>query len=191
MQADQGLHHRIASLAMADRMLIFLGFLQQSQGLQFLDNGPPGLENARQPSYFPAAAVRLPSKPMTIDDFQAVPFPDFKVDRVMPRRNLEGAGAELHVQRIVTDDGNGTGPLWAGRPFSRHAPGSGDHPGGLPRRYRRAWTPGGLVATVMKTGEPPSPAGLQRVADVVQAAVGFRVLHLQVGQGGGAAGGTS
>ena len=73
--------------------------------------GPGGPSSAPRPGRArrtprPASAVIFPSKPMTVDDVEAVPPPRLEVVRVVRRRDLHDARPELRVDERVRDDGD-------------------------------------------------------------------------------------
>ncbi len=42
-----------------------------------------------------------------VDDRQLVALADFEIDLVMSRRDFQNAGAELRIDRVIGDDGQG------------------------------------------------------------------------------------
>ena len=56
------------------------------------------------PAYLPAAAVILPSKPMTVRTGSPWRRPISKSIGIVAGRDLDDAGAELGVDRLVGDD---------------------------------------------------------------------------------------
>ena len=181
LQADEGFHHRVATLAVAHRVAVVLHFFQQAQALQFLGHGLAGVE-ALSALVLAGLVGHVAVKADDVDDFQAVPFANLKVGDVVARGNLQGAGAELHLDGLVAHDGYG--PVHDGQ----H--GLLAHEGGVAGVFG-VHGHAGVAQHGLGTGGGhgyPAAAVGQGVADVVELAVLLLVFHLQVGQGRGAAG---
>ena len=182
LEADQGLDHRAAPLAVSHRVAVVFHFLQAAQAFQLLHHQAPGLETlhsgvlAGRPGH---RAVQADD----VDEGQVVTLSDLEVHRVVARSHLQRAGAELHVDGVV--------------PHHRYLP-VHDGQDGLPAPYA-------VVARVVGVdghcgvaqhglrpggghGHPGGRVAGQRVADVIELAVDVLVIDFQVGQGGGAPG---
>ena len=111
-----------------------------------------------------------------------MPLANLEVGDVVTRGNLQGAGAELHLDGLVTY--NGYGPVHDGQHGLLADEGSisgvfgvHSHAGITEHGFRAGGGDGYLAGTVG-----------QGIADVVELAVLFLVLHFQVREGRGAAG---
>ncbi len=140
-----------------------------------------------------------------------VALADLEVERVVPRRHLHRARAELLVHPFVGDYGDG--PVHNGQDhrLADHAPASAGRQGAPPRPYRPASSPGGWSPPVMPISDfgfrisdcrylrlllSPMPSALRprsrrpQRADRTSStgALLLLALHFEVGEGGGAAG---
>ena len=100
--ADQRLDDRVASVAVADLVRVGLLFDQQALRLQLLDDALACSER-RHSVVGEAGHVHAAVFVHGVDDLEAVPLPDLVVHRVVPGRDLQRAGAEVLLHRVVGD----------------------------------------------------------------------------------------
>ena len=183
LQADEGFHHFLAALALAHGMVVILHPFQGAGGVQLGGDGAAGGEPFHAGVLRAGRGGHTPVKADDVDDGQAVPRPDFKVHHIVAGGDFERPGAEVHFNGGVGHHRNlpvGDGQDDAGADFAGVARvvGMDGHAGVAQHRLRAGGGHGDIL---------PAAVG-QRIADVIQLAVLFGVVHFQVGQGGGAAG---
>ncbi len=101
--ADQRLDNGAAAVAGADRVRVWLFLDQKPLRLQVGDDGLARLE-AILALVRPGLGGHLAVEADGRDNGQAVAVADLEVERVVPGRDLEGAGAELRLDGVVGDD---------------------------------------------------------------------------------------
>ena len=164
---------------MADGVDARLDLLEQPLALQLGGDGLAG----REPLHAGVGAGRIAERSVfveDVDDGEAVPFADGEVVGVVSGRYLERAGAKLGGDGLVGDDGNEA-------PQHRQADALADRAGvsrvaGVDRDGDVAEQRFGA----RRGDREVAGAVLVGVANVVEAALLLRVLHLQVGEGGAA-----
>ena len=179
--ADHRLHHLRTPLAVPNGVPVLLYALQQPRLLEVFHNLDAGLK-AVQPRVGAGLGVHRAVGVHDRDDGQPVALAEVEVCRVMARRDLEGAGAELRLDGIVANDGD--------------APAEDGQHHFLADELRVARVVGvhgngGVAEQRLGAGRRDSQAAVaihQGVVDVVEMALGLAVLDLQVGEGRGTAG---
>ena len=106
MQADQRLDHLAASLALSNGVMVVLDPFQESQRFQLFGDGRPGGEPLHSRILRPGGVGNAAVEPDDVHDGQPVAFADLKVHHVMPRCDLQRAGAELHFDGRVANHRN-------------------------------------------------------------------------------------
>ena len=116
--ADERLDDGVAAVAVADVVRIGLFLDEQALRLEVGHDELAGLD-ARQPVIAKAGNVHAAVGVHAVDDLQRVALADLVVHRVVPRRDLQRAGAEVHLHRFVADDRAAGGRPAAGSPSCR------------------------------------------------------------------------
>ena len=169
---------------MAHGVAVGLHLFQEALGLQVGDHPFPGLEPVQ--ALVRAGVLVHPARLVKgLDRGQLVPKPDLEVVGVVGRGDLQSPGAERGIDMLVGDDrqnpvGQGQPDLLADEFLESFILGIDRHG----RVAQHGLRPGG------GHGQGAGTVG-QGISDVVQGPRNVPVLHLQVGQGGVAAGGTS
>ena len=173
--ADQRLDDRIAAIAMADLVRVWLFLDEESLCLEVSNHELSRLER-RQAVVRQTRHVHPPVEVHAVDDLEVMALADLVIHRVVARRDLERPGAEVLLHCIVSDDGQ------------------------LPphQRQDRDLADDRLVARVGRVngharvgehrlgpdgGDHDLAPALDRVADEVQRVVVLFPLHLEVGDG--------
>ena len=176
-----GLHGGPAPLAVADGVLDLLGPLQQPQRVEVLRRGLARLLQGHAP--IPAGV--LVHDALGIDDLnllQVVPLSHQEVVGVVGRRDLDAARPELRVHHVVLDDGDLAIRQGDADPFSDHAAVL------LRSRVHRDGHVSQDRLRARRRHEERSLLADEGVAHVIELSGHLPVLHLQVGEGGVAAG---
>ena len=182
LEADERLHHLAAPLALPHGVVVVLNAFQRTQAVQFGGNcgagGEPLHAGVLRPRIVGHAAVGADD----INDGQAVAFANFEVHQVVARRNLQSPGAELHLDGLVANHWNLTandgqhGHLANLVPIPAIVRVHGDA-GIAQHGFGPRGSDGYVVIRVFSQG----------IADVIELAIPFLVVHFQVGQSGSAA----
>ena len=104
--ADYRLDDIVAALAVADGVDVRLDPLNQALGLELRDDGLARVE-AVVSVVRPRVGVQGAVGVEDVHGGQAMPCARLEVVRVVSRGDLESAGAELHRDCVVLDDGDG------------------------------------------------------------------------------------
>ena len=86
--------------------MVVLDPFQQSQPFQLFGDRRPGGEPFHPRVLRPGCVGNAPVEPDDVHDGQALALADLKVHHVMPRRDLERAGAELHLDGRIANHRN-------------------------------------------------------------------------------------
>jgi hypothetical protein len=97
---DERLHHGLAAIAEPDGVTVRLDAVDEPQRLHVLDDLLARLE-AIHPGVLAGRRRHLAVESDDGADGQAVPLADLEVDRIVARRDLDDAGAELGIDRLV------------------------------------------------------------------------------------------
>ncbi len=184
--ADDGLDDGVAALAVADGVAVGLDLLHQAQGLQVVHDGVAASE-AVLASVGPCFFGHHPVRPHRHDGGEAVALAHLEVHLVMAGRYLQGARAKGGIDRRVTNHRDATIHDGQERRAADHA-----LVAGVVRIHRHRHVgndglrAGGGDGNVLVARL--SSLVQQGVADVPEVISVLLVLHLQVGQGGLAAG---
>ncbi len=101
--ADQRFDDRVAPVAVTDLVCVRLFLDDEPLRLQIADHLRPRLQH-RQAVIRKARDVHAPIRVHAVDDLEVMPLADLIVHRVVAGRDLERAGAEVFLDRIVGDD---------------------------------------------------------------------------------------
>src|SRR5204862_5178902 len=102
--AQARLDRDFAPLAKADVVFIRLGFREQSLLLQHLRGVLARLESIESIQLRHRRTIYFSVRMKHVDNRQLVALADFEIDLVMRRRHFQNAGAELWIDRFVSDD---------------------------------------------------------------------------------------
>ncbi len=176
LRGEHGLHHRVAALAVAQSVIVWLSLEKLPAGFQIAQQCFAGLV-AIHARVGPRLFVERGVPVHDVDHRQVVALAHLVVAGIVPRRDLHRAGAEGRVHVFVGDDGDAA----AQRRQDGRAPDQGfvalvvgmhGH-GGIPQDRLRP-----------RGGDLDVSATLQEIAHRPQIARRVLVFHLQVRDGG-------
>ena len=178
--AHQRLDHGVAPLTVAKRHLVVLHAFHEALRLKVPGNGLAGGETVHAgvgARFLVQGGVEVHG----IDEGQGVALPHLEVDGVVAGSDLQRARAEIHLHSLVADDGqraadDGQDRCPADEPVVARV--MGVHGNSRVRHHR---------LRTRRGDHEVAAVSLYRVAEVVELAGLHAVIHLQVGEGRGAA----